>query len=117
MPAFGVDGILDSNQINDVAEYVLSFTGKETDAEAAERGAEVFADNCAVCHGENGDGDRELGAPKLNDTVWLYGGDKATVVETITKARYGVMPTWEGRLDPVTIKQLAVYVHSLGGGE
>lgn len=117
MPAFGVDGILDRQQINDVAEHVMSLTGNETDAEAAARGEQVFADNCAVCHGENGGGSRELGAPTLNDAVWLYGGDKATVVETVTKARAGVMPTWQGRLDPVTIKQLAVYVHNLGGGE
>jgi cytochrome c oxidase cbb3-type subunit 3 len=60
---------------------------------------------------------REFGAPNLTDGIWLYGGDAASIKTTITKARYGVMPRWNNRLDPVTIKMLAAYVHSLGGGE
>ena len=117
MPRFGVDEFLTADQINDVAEYVLALSNSATDPAAAERGREVFAENCAACHGESGEGNREFGAPRLNDAIWFYGGDKATVVQTITKSRRGVMPAWGGRLDPVTIKQLAVYVHSLGGGE
>lgn len=117
MPAFGKDGILDSKQVNDAAEFVLSLTGRETDKTAAGRGAAVFAENCASCHGEAGKGNPEVGAPNLTDADWLYGGDKATIVETITKARNGVMPTWQGRLDAPTINALAVYVHSLGGGQ
>ena len=58
-----------------------------------------------------------VGAPKLTDGIWLYGGDRATLTETVTNARYGVMPAWGARLDPVTVKMLATYVHSLGGGE
>ena len=80
-------------------------------------GKAVFDANCAVCHGESGEGMRELGAPKLNDSIWLFGGDKETIVETISKSRGGVMPAWGGRLDDVTLKQLTIYVHSLGGGE
>ena len=117
MPAFLSDEILTKEQINDVAEYVLSLSNSGSDAEAAKRGKPLFADNCAACHGEDGNGIRELGAPRLTDGIWLYGGDKATVVKTISYARRGVMPAWEGKLDPVTIKELAVYVHSLGGGE
>lgn len=117
MPKFGADQLLTRPQIDDTAEYVLSLSGRETDKAAAGRGAAVFAENCASCHGEKGEGMREVGAPRLNDNIWLYGGDKKTVVETITYARAGVMPAWSSRLDPVTIKQLAVYVHSLGGGE
>ena len=114
MPRFGVDELLDKDQINDVADYVLSLSGG---AAAAGNGAEIFAENCAACHGESGEGNTEFGALRLSDAIWLYGGDKATVVETIANARRGVMPAWGGRLDEVTIKQLAVYIHSLGGGQ
>jgi cytochrome c oxidase cbb3-type subunit 3 len=117
MPAFLADDILDAGQVEDVAEYVLSLSGRADDQAAAERGAQLFADWCASCHGEQGEGNTELGAPDLRDAIWLYGGDKATIVETISNSRGGVMPAWEGRLSPVTIKQLAIYVHALGGGE
>jgi cytochrome c oxidase cbb3-type subunit 3 len=117
MPRFGTDGLLDRSQISDVADYVLSLSGTAADAAAVQRGATVYAENCASCHGEAGAGNRELGAPALNDAIWLYGADKAGVVQQITAPRHGVMPTWSGRLDDVSIKLLSVYVHSLGGGE
>jgi cytochrome c oxidase cbb3-type subunit 3 len=117
MPRFGADELLTPDQINDAAEYVLSLSGNATDQAAAERGREIFAENCAACHGEAGEGNREFGAPRLNDALWFYGGDKETVVRTITESKGGVMPAWGGRLNAVTIKQLAIYVHSLGGGE
>ncbi|MBO6559167.1 MAG: cytochrome-c oxidase, cbb3-type subunit III [Nisaea sp.] len=117
MPAFGKDGILERPQINAVVEYVLKLSGQEHDAALAGTGQEVFVEQCAACHGENGGGMRELGAPRLSDSIWLYGGDREALRETVTNARYGVMPAWTGRLDEATIKQLAVYVHSLGGGE
>lgn len=117
MPRFGADGFLTEAQISDVAEYVLSLSGRETDAAAAERGAPLFAENCAICHGPGGEGSHDFGAPRLDDAIWLYGGDKETVVETITNARRGVMPAWVNRLDETTIKMLTVYVHSLGGGQ
>jgi cytochrome c oxidase cbb3-type subunit 3 len=114
MPAFGRDGILTSDQVGQVADHVLSLTGKARDNAA---GAKLFADNCAVCHGPQGHGNRTVGAPNLADAIWLYGGKRADVVEQITNARNGVMPAWQHRLDPVTIRMLAAYVHSLGGGE
>ncbi len=117
MPRFGVDGILSADQIDDVAAYVLALAGGAADDAAAQRGEAVYLENCAACHGEQGDGNHELGAPRLNDAIWLYGGDMATIVETITNSRNGVMPSWGERLDDATIKQLAVYVHALGGGE
>jgi len=83
----------------------------------AKAGAKLFAENCAVCHGDAGKGNQELGAPNLADKIWLYGSDEATLVETIGNGRSGVMPAWVGRLDPSTVKALAVYVHSLGGGQ
>ena len=77
----------------------------------------VFADNCAVCHGEQGKGNRELGAPNLTDKIWLYGSDLKTIVDGIWNGRGAVMPGWAGRLDDTTIKALTIYVYSLGGGE
>ncbi len=117
MPAFGRMGLLNATQVNDVAEFVLSLSGRAADKAAAERGAKIFADNCSPCHGKDGKGNQTLGAPDLTDELWLYGGDKPTIAETIINARNGVMPAWVGRLDPETIKELAVYVHSLGGGQ
>ena len=117
MPAFGADGFLTRPQIVAVAEYVLSLSGRDHDAARTADGAQIFADNCAVCHGESGEGGREFGAPALSDAIWLYGGDRAEILTQINTPRHGVMPAWTGRLDPVVIKQLALYVFSLGGGE
>ena len=101
-----------------VANYVRSLAGLSVreGANLAE-GKKIFADNCAVCHGAGRQGQPELGAPNLTDAIWLYGSDEATLVATITNSRNGVMPAWVGRLDPATIKSLALYVHSLGGGK
>jgi cytochrome c oxidase cbb3-type subunit 3 len=117
MLAFGRDGILQPAQIDDVAAYVLYLSGQAKGNPSALRGKAVFAANCVACHGADGKGGRQVGAPNLTDKIWLYGGDKATIVETITNGRAGVMPAWGQRLDPATVKMLAAYVHSLGGGE
>lgn len=117
MPAFGQLGMLSAEQVSDVAEYVLSLSGNAEDTEAAARGEELYATNCASCHGPDGKGNQALGAPNLSDELWLYGGEKATIVETITYSRAGMMPSFYERLDPATIKQLVIYVHSLGGGQ
>jgi cytochrome c oxidase cbb3-type subunit 3 len=117
MPKFGADGLLEDAQIGEVVEYVLQLSGQEHDAALATAGATVFADNCAACHMETGAGDRTQGAPALNDAIWLYGGDRETITETITKARFGVMPNWNQRLSEDEIRAVAYYVHSRGGGE
>ncbi len=118
MLAFGKDGTLKPEQIVTVANYVRSLSGLSTrpNYNAAE-GAKIFAENCASCHGENAKGNHEVGAPDLTDKIWLYGADEATIIESVTNGRVGVMPAWDGRLDPVTLKAMAVYVHSLGGGK
>ncbi|QHO76809.1 cytochrome-c oxidase, cbb3-type subunit III [Bradyrhizobium sp. CCBAU 051011] len=118
MLAFGKEGVLKKDQIVTVANYVRSLSGLAT-APGYDRaaGAKIFAENCTSCHGDNGKGNQELGAPDLTDKIWLYGSDEATLVETISNGRAGVMPAWVGRLDPSTIKALTVYVHSLGGGK
>ena len=117
MPRYGLDKLLDDKQINDAAEFVLSLAGKATDKAAAARGQPVFAAQCATCHGSDGKGKQDQGAPNLVDEIWLYGDSKSAVIESIRTGRGGMMPGWAGRLDPVTIKALAVYVHSLGGGK
>jgi len=118
MPAFGRDGVLKRPEIESTADHVRSLAGLPTDGKAdLAAGKKLFADNCAVCHGDDGKGKRELGAPNLTDAIWLYGSDKAALVEGIWNGRGGMMPAWAGRLDDVTIKSLAVYVHSFGGGE
>lgn len=117
MMAFGRDGILDKAQIANVVGYVRTLSGLAPDAGAdVAAGKTVFAENCAACHGADGKGNQELGAPNLTDGIWLYGDTTAAITQTVTDGRRGVMPTWGGRLDPVTIKSLAIYVHSLGGG-
>jgi cytochrome c oxidase cbb3-type subunit 3 len=113
MPAFGAEELLEKDQIEAVAAYVLSLSTQAAGAD----GVELYAENCASCHGGAGEGGREFGAPSLADQIWLYGGEKADIVAQITKPRHGVMPAWAGRLDGTTIKMLAVYVHALGGGE
>jgi cytochrome c oxidase cbb3-type subunit 3 len=117
MPAFGRDGILQPTQIQDLVSYVRTLSGLEAASVSSQNGAALFTQNCVVCHGDGGKGNRTVGAPNLSDRIWLYGSDRATLTATITNARYGVMPAWGPRLDPVTVKMLAAYVHSLGGGE
>ena len=118
MPAFGRDGMLKPADIVNVANYVRSIANLATRPGAdLAAGKQTFADTCSVCHGPDGKGNKELGAPDLTDGIWLFGSDEATIIDVITNSRGGVMPAWAGRLDPVTIKALAYYVHSLGGGE
>jgi cytochrome c oxidase cbb3-type subunit III len=118
MPAFGKDGILKADEIANVAQYARSLSGlpNETKADLA-KGKEIFAANCAVCHGEQGKGNQEVGAPNLTDKIWLYGSDTGSILNRINTGGGGVMPAWGDRLDATTIKALTVYVHSLGGGK
>ncbi len=117
------EGILSDEEIASVVQYVRNISGQSHDADLAAAGEQVFLDNCAACHMEDGTGDRMLGAPNLTDAIWLYGGDEATLEETVRNARFGVMPTWSedaspaGRLSEAEVRSVAVYVHSLGGGE
>lgn len=117
MPAFGRDQLLTAAQVDDVVAYVRTISRQDRLGAAAQRGAKLFADNCAVCHGPAGHGNRALGAPNLTDGIWLYGGDADTIHQTIWNSRQGVMPRWGDKLDKATVRMLAAYVHSLGGGE
>lgn len=121
MPAFGEQGLLTPEQVNDMTTYVISLSDPEkigsTHAEAVARAAPVYQAKCAVCHGTAGQGDRSQGAPNLVDAEWLYGRDRASIRAQIWAPRHGVMPAWGNRLDDQTIAALSVYVHALGGGE
>ncbi|MFO0388372.1 MAG: cytochrome-c oxidase, cbb3-type subunit III [Alphaproteobacteria bacterium] len=112
MPAFGAT--LKREEIEAVAKHVLSLAGND---KGNAEGAALFATNCSSCHGTDGKGGREFGAPNLADAISLYGSDKASIMQQIYNPRHGVMPSWESRLPDKTIKQLTIYVHSLGGGE
>jgi cytochrome c oxidase cbb3-type subunit 3 len=111
--------VLKPDQISDVAEYVLSLSKRSADTAAAERGKAVFEGDggCTTCHGDDAKGNKELGSANLTSGIFQWGGTKADLVKTISEGRAGVMPAWSGRLEPETIKELAVYVHSLGGGQ
>ena len=116
MPNFGTEALLTTEQIDQVAAQVASFSGLEGGA-ATEEGALVYADNCAACHGEMGEGLAELGGPSFTDPIWLYGGTLDAIKLQINQPKHGVMPAWGTRLGDTVVKQLAVYVHGLGGGQ
>jgi cytochrome c oxidase cbb3-type subunit III len=118
MPAFGRDGVLKKDEIEAVSHFVRQLAGLPSEATAdLAKGKTVYAENCTACHGDAGKGNQELGAPNLTDPIWLYGSKVEDIAEMVRNSRAGVMPAWSGRLDPVTIKALTVYVHSLGGGQ
>lgn len=115
MPAFGE--ILPEEEVDALVQYVLSLSGQDHDASVAAGAEGLFLDNCSACHGENGLGMRDLGAPNLTDAIWLYGGDPETIHATIMYSRYGVMPPWGERLGEANVRAVSAYVHQLGGGE
>lgn len=120
MLAFGRDGMLEREQVRNVAAYVRSLSGQElseADSARVSAGKDVFAANCVSCHGEGAKGIHDMGAPDLTDAHWIYGGDAQSVYSSIYSGRKGHMPSWEGRLSPVDIKTLVLYVNSLGKGD
>ncbi|MDR3523184.1 MAG: cytochrome-c oxidase, cbb3-type subunit III [Acetobacteraceae bacterium] len=121
MPKFGTDGLLKPEEIQQVADYVsTAFFGlalKDAAPASIAAGKDIFAANCASCHGDNGEGNRDVGAPRLASKIHLYGGTRDLIVRQVTSPHMGVMPNWNGRLDTATIKSVAIYVHDLGGGE
>lgn len=116
MSAFGADEILTSEEIQSVSKYA-TFLGGFEGGETSTAGEELFLDNCSGCHGESGEGDIFQGAPALNNAISLYAGSLETITAQVIAPQHGVMPAWGTKLGDVTVKQLAVYVHSLGGGQ
>ncbi|MEQ1696504.1 MAG: cytochrome-c oxidase, cbb3-type subunit III [Hyphomicrobiaceae bacterium] len=117
MPRFGVDKILKPDEIDASVEYVSSLTKPGGDAAKVAKGKTIFAEQCVSCHGPDGKGLPEMGAPNLTDAISLYGNDAKSIRTTIENGRGGMMPAWADRLDKTTVKSLAVYIHSLGGGK
>lgn len=115
MPRFGADGILKPAEIQAVADYVTTMYGKP--APATEEGKRVYAENCVPCHGDAGQGVREVGGPRLASRTHLYGDDRAAILAQLNAPRMGMMPNWNTRLDEGKIKAVTLYVHGLGGGE
>ena len=117
MPAFGADELLESDVIKAISNQVMALAGLEHDIEFAKWGVGPYAENCADCHGKLGKGDIEQGAPDLTDAIWFYGNKQDDIIAQISTPRHGVMPAWINRLGDASVKQLAVYIHSLGGGQ
>lgn len=118
MPAFGRDQMLDRDEVRSVAAYVYSLSHPDystaENVDRIEAGREVFVTTCAACHGEGGEGSREMGAPNLTDSYWIYGGDLQTIIASVHGGREGHMPTWDERLTTAEIRTLSLYVHDLG---
>ena len=118
MPAFGRDQMLDREQVRNAAASVYSLTNPDystpENLDRIDAGHEVFVSTCAACHGDNGQGNVDVGAPNLTDARWIYGGDLDTIIASVHGGRQGHMPTWEERLTTAEIRTLAVYVHHLG---
>jgi cytochrome c oxidase cbb3-type subunit III len=114
MPAFA--GMLSRSEIAETAAFVASLSREPDNPDLVEAGAEHFEAFCSSCHGPGGEGERMLGAPSLNNAIWLYCGSEAEIAAQIAAPRHGVMPGWTDRLGDVTVRKLAVFVHSLGGG-
>ena len=109
MPAFGRDHVLERPDMENVVAYVLSLSVGN-----AEAGKTVFTATCAVCHGPDGKGKTDVGAPNLTTGIWTYGGDEASIYNDVWGGLQGQMPTWEGRLSPIDLKILALYIADLG---
>lgn len=122
MPRFGADELLNRTEISQVAKHVLTLSGQQVAASATGQteeqanGTRLYAEQCASCHGDKGEGNQSVGAPALNDAIWLYGDSLAAIEQQITAPKQGAMPAWVDRLSPDQIKMLALYVHQLGGG-
>lgn len=116
MPAWGP--VLGTEGVKQVANYVLSLSGRKHDAALAAAGKAKFAENCAACHMPDGTGMKAIGSANLTDKVWLYGGSEASIIESITKGRNGVMPAMTQTLGTTSnqadkLHLLAAYVYGL----
>jgi cytochrome c oxidase cbb3-type subunit 3 len=102
--------------VHQVAQYVLSLSGRKVDEAAAAKGKEIFKTQCVACHGPDGKGNQTIGAPNLTDHIWLYGGSPRVVEQTIANGRQGRMPAHKEFLGENKVHVLAAYVYSLSHG-
>ncbi|EJT01183.1 cytochrome-c oxidase, cbb3-type subunit III [Rhizobium sp. CCGE 510] len=114
MPPFA--GVLEPNQMKQVAAYVWGLTNTPSDVGLAAAGKQVFFDNCAPCHGEDAKGKAEMGAPDLADAIWLKSRGEDAILRQVVSPKHGVMPAWAARLGDTTVNELTIFVHALGGG-
>jgi cytochrome c oxidase cbb3-type subunit 3 len=115
MPALGA-AVGGDEGATDVAHYVLKLAGRTHDSLRAGNGESKFKSVCAACHGPEGRGNAQLGAPNLTDDIWLHGGTQSAIVETILKGRSNQMPAHKDILSAAKIHLVAAYVHSLSQG-
>ena len=113
MPAKGLNPAMTNAQVDDMVHYLLTFSGRSDNAEAAERGAAMYQTACAACHGADAKGNLAIGAPNLTDNIWLYGGTPKRLTHTLLYGRAGVMPAQSDRLSEEKIHLLTAYVKSL----
>ena len=115
MPSFGLRGILSDAQIRNAVQYVLQLSGRPHGAEAANAGRAVYAGagNCGDCHGPDGRGNPDYGAPDLTRNVWNSGGDSQALYTTIYFGQHRIMPAWGGSLTLEQIRALATYVYAV----
>ena len=116
MPPMGA-ALGSDDDVKNVAHYVLSLSGRTHDELRAAQGKPKFNSVCAACHMPTGKGNPALGAPNLTDSIWLYGGSEATIMETISRGRINMMPAHKAFLDDGKIHLLAAYVYSLSQPE
>ena len=114
MPAFGLRGQLSAADIGNVVQYTLALSGRPHDVQAAQLGRAVYGGTaaCFDCHGQDGSGNADYGAPDLTANIWLYGGDPRSLYNSVYYGRHGVMPGWHGKLTLQQIRALAVYVYA-----
>jgi len=108
MPAW--EPVIGAQGVEQVADYVLGLSAGDSGSLATVEGGALFQQYCSACHGPAGSGQPMLGAPALNDKAWLYGGDRAQVVQSIALGRNGMMPAFESRLDDTQIRLLTAWL-------
>ena len=99
--------------VDEVAQYVLSLSGRATISELADKGKVKYEMFCAACHGVDGTGNTALGAANLTDDIWLYGGSLTRISESIAIGRNGVMPAQGEFLGEAKVHLLTAYIYSL----
>ncbi|GGP55204.1 Cbb3-type cytochrome c oxidase subunit [Shewanella algicola] len=104
---------IEDSEIEGLAEYVVKLSGREHDEALAAQGQGSFMKGCFACHGMDAKGNKLMGAPNLTDNVWLYGGSRGVISESIVNGRAGVMPAWKDILGEEKVHVIAAYVYSL----
>lgn len=108
---------LGNEGVASMAAYVQALSSGNTDAPELAESKQKYVMFCSACHGPTGDGNIAMGAPRLNDDIWLYGGDAGSIMQTLTKGRSGKMPRHAEMLSEAKIHLLSSYVYQLSRQE